>query len=426
MPLASLITIIMQRRNFLIKTTLLLLLLIPGTMLAAQTIARLTVHAGTYNRQHTPVSISLDQLTTLPAEKLRLEEITASGRHPLPFQVEAGYERKLWWIISGQLKAGETRSYELLQGIPHPGQTLAKGEDDNESLVMSVNNQKVLQYNHRTVYPPKGVDTAYRRSGFIHPLWSPQGAILTSIQPKDHYHHYGFWNPWTYTLFEGKEFDFWNLARKQGTVQFNSFASVVEGPVFGSFKALQDHVIYPDSAPRTIMNETWDVRVYNIPAGYFLWDFTSTLNLAVESPLTIKEYRYAGLGMRATPEWTNTNSHALTSEGKTRADADGSVARWCFINGETAKGMAGILFMSYPANYNHPEPIRMWPADANNGRGDVFFNFCPTKNTDWVLNPGNDYTLKYRMLVFEGEISREAAEAAWADFAFPPKVTIQQ
>src|SRR5690606_42107088 len=45
--------------------------------------------------------------------------------------------------------------------------------------------------------------SAYGRSGFIHPLWSPKGQVLTRVQPEDHYHHYGIWNPWTQLNYEG-------------------------------------------------------------------------------------------------------------------------------------------------------------------------------------------------------------------------------
>ena len=391
-------------------------------MASPQIIATITLEAGLHQRNNTPVCIDIDQITSLPDSMLRLEEISGTQHIPVPVQIESGRIRKLWWIVSGQLNAGGTRTYELIKGPSYMGEKQVKAKSADGGLIVSVDNKNVLQYVFKTVYPPDGVDSSYRRSGFIHPLWSPQGAVLTNIQPRDHYHHYGIWNPWTETEFEGREIDFWNLARKLGTVRFKSFVSIVEGPVYGGFKALQDHVIFPDSAEKTVMKETWDIRVYNLPADVFLWDFTSTLNLATPSPLKIKEYRYAGFGMRATADWTNASSKALTSEGKTRKDADGSRARWCMINGETSKGLAGVLFMTCPTNYNFPEPVRMWPENANDGRGDVFFNFCPTKNMDWNLIAGRDYTLNYRIMVYKGDLSKESAEALWTDFAEPPVI----
>ncbi|WP_262919301.1 PmoA family protein [Niabella hibiscisoli] len=81
--------------------------------------------------------------------------------------------------------------------------------------------------------------------------------------------------------------------------------------------------------------------------------------------------------------------------------------------------------MSHPINYNHPEPLRVWPENSN-GRGDVFLNFSPTKNKNWLLEPGKSYLLKYRFLIFNDKLRRAQAEEAWQSFAHPPKLLIQK
>ena len=63
---------------------------------------------------------------------------------------------------------------------------------------------------------PEGVREIFSLSGFIHPLQSPGGEVLTRIQAPDHWHHYGIWNPWTHTEFEGDTVDFWNIGSRQG------------------------------------------------------------------------------------------------------------------------------------------------------------------------------------------------------------------
>ena len=83
---------------------------------------------------------------------------------------------------------------------------------------------------------PEGTNTLYRRKGaFIHPLYSPAGKILTSIQPDDHYHHYGIWNPWTRVVVEGRTVDFWNLAEGQGTVSHSGILSTFSGQLYSGF-----------------------------------------------------------------------------------------------------------------------------------------------------------------------------------------------
>ena len=126
--------------------------------------------------------------------------------------------------------------------------------------------------------------------------------------------------------------------------------------------------------------------------------------------------------MRFTERWHKDNSAVLTSEGNDRLTADGTNARWCMVTGESADGQGtnGILFLSYPENKSHPEPMRVWPVDANGGRGDMFFEFCPIRHEEWKIEPDRTYSLKYRMVVFEGKLSVEEAEAYWKGFAEMP------
>jgi hypothetical protein len=43
----------------------------------------------------------------------------------------------------------------------------------NGELTISNHTHPLLTYVYRTVYPPPGIDTAYKKSGFIHPLYTP-------------------------------------------------------------------------------------------------------------------------------------------------------------------------------------------------------------------------------------------------------------
>ncbi|WP_317236015.1 DUF6807 family protein [Niabella hibiscisoli] len=50
---------------------------------------------------------------------------------------------------------------------------------------------------------------------------------------------------------------------------------------------------------------------------YYILDITSQLSCAGSSPVLLLEYRYGGIGIRATEQWDNKNSTTLTSEEKT-------------------------------------------------------------------------------------------------------------
>ena len=276
--------------------------------------------------------------------------------------------------------------------------------------------------------PPEGVDSAYQRSGFIHPLWSPGGEVLTRIQPPDHYHHYGIWAPWTRTHINGREVDFWNLAKKHGTVRFAGLSGITEGAVFCEFKVKQDHIDFgSDNSKQIAINEELTVRAWNIGDGAWMIDYTSEQNTPLDSGILLDAYRYGGgLGFRATERWTKENCTVLTSEGKTRKDADGTKARWCSVEGESTNGRSGVVFMDNPQNREFPEPMRVWPLNANSNRGDMFFEFCPIRHNSWKFKKGETYRLKYRMFVFDGNVSSSEAEALWQAFGNPPEVVIEK
>lgn len=406
---------------------------------ADQPLARIIVEAGQYTRIDTPVCVPLQAVSKVAggaSERaavrgftFRLEQVDVSDRTPVAVQIEPGETPTLWWILSGTTPAGGKRSYELVIGAP-PRTSWMKAIKDDRVLLIRKDDSKVIQYNHAPVRPPEGQSPLYTRSGFIHPLWSPTGDILTNIHPSDHIHHVGIWMPWTKTKFEGKEVDFWNLKEGQGTVRFVRFLSITSGPVYGGFKAEHEHVALETDEgeklargqPRVVLREVWDVRLYNVGGpekGYWLVDFKSTQRCVADSSLYQIEYHYGGIGFRGAADWEGENAAYLTSEGKTREDGHATRARWCDTSGAIEGKWAGVTHMSHPKNFRYPEPMRIWP------EGQVFFNWAPSQAGDWVMEPGKDFVFRYRLHVHEGKVNVADAERVWRDFAEPPEVRLQ-
>jgi len=391
--------------------------------LSAGPLATITVEAGDHARTDTPVSVPLATVPAAAADlPLSLHEVRGSSRVPVPAQLERGTVPRLHWILAGTLPAGKTRTYELVAGQV-PGARLVRARKGAKDLEIAVGETKVMRYHHAIVPAPAGQSELYKRSAFIHPLWSPAGTVLTNMQPADHYHHVGIWMPWTKTEFEGKETDFWNLKAGQGTVRFVKYLDTTTGPVYGGFQAEQHHVaLQTDVGEKIVLDEVWDVRVYNVGGsdkGYWLWDFKSTQRCVAASPLHLKKYRYGGFGYRATGEWDEDNAAYLTSEGKNRKNGHSTRARWCDMAGSIDGTWEGVTMYSHPQNFQHPEPMRIWPS------GQVFFNFCPIQATDWDLKPGEDHVFRYRIFVHEGKGNAEEAERIWNDYANPPEVKVQ-
>ncbi|MFY0653293.1 MAG: PmoA family protein [Cyclobacteriaceae bacterium] len=396
---------------------------------------KVVVEIGDKEREDALVSVSLDGIPFDQANKeLQLFEVNGKNKTKISSSIEQGYQARLWWVLSGVSKKSSKRSFELIltpldtvkMEKAVPAVKVDKGADD---LTITVNDKNVLSYRISPLPAPEGVSHLYQRSGFIHPLWSPRGEVLTRVQPPDHYHHVGIWNPWTHTEFEGRKIDFWNLKEGEGTVKTKKVALIESSDIMGRFKAIHEHVDLsaPDpSGSKIAINEEWEVRVWNVDPDSKIWlvDFLSSMNCDSGSPLTIEKYRYEGFGFRATEKWDDNTATLLTSLGKNKSDGNATRARWCDVNGVSDFGTSGILFMTHPSNFNYPEQLRIWPTGSNEGKENVFFNFNPAQDRDWKLLPGKNYVLKYRMMVYDGKITKEKAEQVWYDFVNPPKAEL--
>ena len=414
-----------------------ILLLLSSCVLLSQSsaetlpLATITVDAGKHTRIDTPVSVTLEGIPLgLPDEKFHLVEVGDAKKDPIPVQFEQGSPPKLWFILSGKTEAGSKRTYELYAGDDQRNPIYIETKKDNKRLVIQREEDRILSYQHAIMPAPVNIGkvpeehrSLLDRSGFIYPIWSPRGNIVTEIHPKDHIHHFGIWMPWTHTRYEGNLVDFWNIDDGTGTVRFSRFLSTTQGPVYGGFQVEQDHVALKTSTgEKVILKEVWDVRAYNIGGpekGYWLWDFKSTQRNITELPLIQEEYRYGGFAYRGARQWSGPTSAYLTSEGKTQTDGNGTRSRWCDMSGSIEGQWEGVAIMSNPNNFRHPEPMRI--PDANY----VYFVYCPSVLGEWEMKPGEDHIFRYRFYVHEGKVNVEDNERLWKDYAEPPQAEIK-
>lgn len=373
-----------------------------------------------------PVSIQLDQNSACWNDNMVLVKKTKSGTEIIPYQKDADDKKKIWFQHSSSNQV--QTQYCFSQNEKQGKTTVFSSKKDKGDLQLNHGNRSLIGYRYGITPAPEGVNPLYQKSGYIHPVISPKGDTLTRIQPPDHYHHYGIWGPWTRTRIEDVGVDFWNLKDAQGTVLFKSFNHIEAGGIYAGFSAHQEHFNLTQKPKQVALNENLKVKVWKNqnPNHYFI-DYTTQFTTPLENGILFEAYRYGGgLGFRFKEQWDKNNCEVITSEGKDRKGADGTSARWCIVYGDSSdgKGKTGVLFMSHPENQSHPEPMRVWPLDANKGRGDMFFEFCPIRHQEWKINPQNTYALNYRMLVFDGTITPEEAENHWKAFAFPPKINI--
>ncbi len=374
------------------------------------------------------VSITLDEKNKACwSQEMVLIKKTKEGNSIIPYQLDQQENTKIWFKYSS---SSETKITYCFANQKNQNSTpLLQLQKENGDLKLKYQEQSFIHYRYAMKLSPKGISPLYQKSGYIHPIISPNGDTLTRIQAPDHYHHYGVWGPWTRTRIDNVGVDFWNLKDSQGTVLFKKFNNLESGIVYAGFNAHQEHINTTQKGQRQVaINEELKVKVWknNNPNQYFI-DYTSQFSSPLKNGILLESYRYGGgLGFRFKEQWVKDNCAVLTSEGKNRLAADGTSARWCMVSGAASKGNAkvGVLFMSHPNNQSHPEPMRVWPLNANKGRGDMFFEFCPIRHKEWKIEPEQSYVLNYRMLVFDGELTPEEAEDHWKAFAFQPEIDI--
>lgn len=375
----------------------------------------ITLTAGSLDRRDTVVSLALPK--TLQAKAYRLRD--ESGR-TIPLQVDA--DRQATFVLP-QLQAGATKKYKLEESkadaVSTDGVQAVQARD---KLTLNVAGRPALVYQAQPgELPAKEIKEIFRRGGYLHPVYTPRGRVITDDYPPDHYHHHGIWFAWTKTEFEGRHPDFWNMGDGTGKVEFVALDGTWSGSVQGGFKSRHRYVDLSGANPTVVLNEEWKVIAYNVGRGaraYTMFDLIATQECATASPLVLPEYRYGGVGFRGHRAWlAKDNCTFLTSEGKNRNNGHGTRARWCHIGGRIDGQPAGIAVLDHPSNFRAPQAMRINPDQP-------FFCYSPSLLGQWEIMPGKPYISRYRFIVYDGEPDKAELDRLWNDYANPPQVVI--
>ena len=302
------------------------------------------------------------------------------------------------------------------------------------ALRLGLDGRPILTYHTAVLSPPKGIDPVFARSGFIHPLATRSGRVVTDDFSPEHAHQHGVFFAWVNTTFRGKPVDFWNQAKRTGNVARDASRPppvVSAGPVFAEFTdALRHDALDPSGAPTKALDETWHVRVYDVP-GLVVVDLESRQSCAGPEPLTLNKYHYGGLGLRGNRGWFDTTvkgndppdparsgrSDFLTSEGKRRADGNHTRPRWADLSGEVDGRIAGVAILDHPSNFRFPQPVRLHPNMP-------YFCFAPMVLGEFSSEPGKPYVSRYRIVAHDGPPDPKLLDRLWDDYADPPRARV--
>src|SRR5436189_2242922 len=151
---------------------------------------------------------------------------------------------------------------------------VVKIERDGKKLKATASGKALLEYQAEPgEFPRTDIKPIFRRGGYIHPIYSLSGKVITDDFPPNHIHHHGVWFAWSNAEFEGRPTDFWNMGDGKGLVEFVSVGNPWSGPAHGGFTAKDRYVDLTSGSPKTALDEDWEVRILNRFPDQKFWVF---------------------------------------------------------------------------------------------------------------------------------------------------------
>jgi hypothetical protein len=325
-------------------------------------------------------------------------------------------------FVLPKLTKESAATFELI-ATERPAQERVKLQREGSRLNATVGASRIFSYQAEPEFPRANIRASFLRGGYIHPVFSPSGLLVTDDYPTNHLHHHGIWFPWTKTEFEGRTPDFWNMGTGSGRVEFVAIEKSWGGPVHGGFVARHKFVDLSANPPKVALDETWEVRLYaisNVARPCWVFDLVSTQECASSSVLKLPKYHYGGLGFRGSTEWNVRDAQPfLTSEGiADKLKGNETRGRWCYIGGPVNGKQTGVVILDHPQNFRAPQPMRLNPTEP-------FFCYAPSQLGDFAIEPGKPYVSRYRFVVFDGAPDASEIDRLWNDYARPVEVTVQ-
>jgi Methane oxygenase PmoA len=400
-----------------------------------------TVKAGKLDREHTPIRFEVPEARLGPAVRKNVEEgpVVAylvrrgsSSAAFIPAEIEGAPDQRLavTFVLPKPLKAQEETSYELYtknpivvpfnRGFPIPW---SFHHTEANAIDLEYERRPVFRYNSAPVSSPNYGPIQVRDS-YIHPAYTPSGALITGDFSSSHPHHRGFFLAYERTKSGDRTPDFWNIHVGTGKIHCESVSRPFNGPVTAWFSANHRWEAKDKATGKgtVVLREEWDVEAYAIPgAPYWLFDVTSTQQ-AVDKPLEVLPYRYGGMAYRGPEPFVKGTLDVLTSEGLHRKDGDQKPARWVDLTGPIADGSdkyAGAMIADHPSNPHYPNVVRIHPTSL------PFFSYVPAYDKPVTIAVEKPTVFRYRVLIHDGHPDPKLDERVARDFAEPPVVVVE-
>lgn len=286
-------------------------------------------------------------------------------------------------------------------------------EEKDGAVHVLEDGQPVLVYHQDMVEPPKKVDSHYRRSGYIHPLYGLDGEEMTQDFPFDHRHHRGLFWAWPDSSYGGRDLNIWLLS----DVRSVHDAWIEKAAGERAVLAARNHWVYDDAPDAPIIEESVRMEIMPAQKDARAMDFTITLKNVGDETVIIRGAKadnkgYGGFCFR--PDARRKPMEFTSAQGTHEDDLLELASPWADVSFPTQrKGdkRSGVAIFQHPGNPGYPH-------DGWIFRHYGFLGASWPHTTPHPLPPGDAFTLRYRVLVHRGSaLSAEvpAAFTAWTE-----------
>jgi lysophospholipase L1-like esterase len=310
------------------------------------------------------------------------------------------------------------------QRVPQSySKSIVRGEltlqETEQAIEIRQGRQLVLAYNKVSPAAPPGVKEIFQRSGFLHPVASPRGTVVTAVFPRDHPHQQGIFAAWVKTTWNERPIDFWNLGSGTGRVLHQRVLNT-----FGDDRQVGFHV---DLIHRTeqdpvvdVLRDSWKITAYQTDGSYHQFDLQTRQVALTSLPLQIEHYHYGGVAVRGRMEWVKEsnegkeNQESTTAEscemvndqGSDRIQGNHQSARWVTLQGSVEGQQVSITMLGHRQNFRDPQPARLHPTKP-------YFVFSPCVNEGFTIDQNQPFSGRYRFLVTDSRPDPKWIEQQW-------------
>jgi len=287
-------------------------------------------------------------------------------------------------------------------------------ETADSIMVHAENGKPIFKYLKKPTEEAKEHAEHFSRTGYIHPIYSPSGRIITGDYAADHPHQHGLFFAWTKSSFRGKPTEFWNQKKQLGDIRHteSEWEKAKSGKII-----LESQQIFTTGKESNmpIIEETWQIEIPTKQNDYYQFDLISTQSCVTDDPLLIEKYHYGGMAIRGNDQWMEKNKNGkpiakmITSEEKNRENGNHSRPRWVTMYGPVDGEICGIVVMNHPDNFRYPQWVRLHPAMP-------YFVYAPMVQEAFAIEPDKPYISKFRYLIYDGTPDRNTIEGSWNEW----------